>query len=235
MVDDIFFVGNWQLEGFCEKLGWSRDRAWVVPNGVVPEYYNTEDHFFRGKRMFYSSTPFRGLKHLINIYPKIKERVRGAELHIYGGMGVYQDHNSDYDKVYREFEDMDGVVVHGPLGQRDLATEMQKSRILAYPNTFPETCCTTALEAMAAGNLVITSWRAGLIDTAGYNGILIPGEPGTPEYDNNFVEECVHYLENDAAWGLYARKAWSHTLNNCSWDRRVNTWLDNLDLIKLRG
>lgn len=234
MIEDIFFVGGWQLDDFCSKMGWNPNKAWVLPNGVVSEYYDAEDPRNRDKRMFYSSTPFRGLKHLVDIYPRIKEQVPDAELHLYGGMGVYQDWNNEYDSVYSNFFDIDGVTIHGPLGQRKLAEEMQKSRILAYPNTFPESSCITAFEAMAAGNVVVTSHHAGLIDTVGYNGMLIGGKPGDQEYDARFVDICVDLLRNDHQWKHYAIRARDHTLNNCTWAHRAVTWMENFDLI-MRG
>jgi glycosyltransferase involved in cell wall biosynthesis len=224
------------MEGFCEKTTWPVSRAWVVPNGIVPEYYRTDDHVFReGKRLIYTSTPFRGLMHLSYLFPEIQRRVPDAELHICGGMAVYQDHNSEYDRTYEAFTGMDGVTLHGSLGQRALATEMEKCRVLAYPNTFPETCCTTAYEAMAAGLVIVTSDRAGLTDTVGSNGVLIEGEPGTEQYTTAFVDACVHYLEEDNQWGLEARKAWAWAHNNRTWDVLAQTWIDNLELIQQKG
>lgn len=232
-VDEIVFVGEWQRDGFINKLGWPLERSWTLPNGICPEYYNTEDHLFRPKDIFYSSTPFRGVKHLVSIYPKIRERVKECNLHIFGGMGVYQDWNSEYDRIYKSFESMDGVHIHGPLGQRELAKRMEQCRILAYPNTFPETCCTTAIEAMAAGNLVITSHRAGLVETVGPRGVLIEGEPGTPEYDEAFIDECVFYLENETQWGYRARLAWEWAINGRSWQHLADHWINTLDLINM--
>jgi glycosyltransferase involved in cell wall biosynthesis len=173
--------------------------------------------------------------HLSYLFPRIKEQVPEAELHIYGGMGVYQDHQSGYDRTYEAFTGMAGVTVHGCLGQRELASEMQKARVLAYPNTFPETCCTTAYEAMAAGLVVVTSDRAGLTETVGCRGVLIEGEPGTEAYSEAFIEACVHYLEEDNQWGLMARRAWAWAHNNRTWDVLAQTWIDNLELIQAKG
>ena len=53
----------------------------------------------------------------------------------------------------------------------------------------------------------MTSKRAALPETVGESGILIDGEPGTPEYDDAFVEAVCSLLESEELFLEYQKKA----------------------------
>jgi glycosyltransferase involved in cell wall biosynthesis len=139
----------------------------ILRNAVAPSFLNLfhdpEDIVQHKKEpiLAYTSVPFRGLELLLTIFPLIKARVPKAKLKIYSSMAVYQmekiKEKQDFGEMYQKFEAMEGVEYMGSLPQKDLATAMKKVAILAYPNTFAETACTSAMEAMAAGAHVITS------------------------------------------------------------------------------
>lgn len=249
-VDHIFFVSKWQRDRMGETFGFSRDRTWIVPNGIQSDYFRTDDHVFRDeKRLVWTPTPFRGLEHMVRLMPRIVEKVPEAELHIYGGMTVYQYKDHGFDKIYDEIKGNNNIVVHGSLGQRELASELQKARVWSYTCTFTEMHCISAMEAMAAGCLPIYTDYGGLQETVGDYGIAIgevdePEEygceyeaatlivPGHPDYDDAFVDACVQYLTDDVQWGLYARRAWAWVHNTFPWHLVVDYWVNNLDLIK---
>jgi len=228
----IVFVSGWQMDEFCHYLHWPRSRGWVAPNGIVSDYFNVDDHFFRdGKKIAYTPTPFRGLEHLLKLFPRIREMVPEAELHLYGGMATYQEDGHRFDKLYRTT--IEGVHYHGAIGQRKLAEELEKCRVWAYPNVWLETCCTAAYEAMAAGCVAVASDRGGLSETISWRGELIPGIPGNKEHDDLFVEKCAYYLQDDVQWGLKARQSWAWTLNNRPWfPTMAQHWENLFDLME---
>ena len=84
----------------------------------------------------------------------------------------------------------------GDITQVELAKEMKAASILAYPNTFEETSCITAIEAMAAGCVPITSSLGALPETIADAGCLIADKPGTVEFIENFVEKICYLFEN---------------------------------------
>ena len=98
-----------------------------------------------------------------------------------------------------------------------MGREMMKSSILCYPNTFEETSCITAIEAQAAGCAIVTSAFGALPETVGKAGILIPGEPGSTDYINQFIDAVNRLLSDDSRLEAYSdaakrqseRYAWS--------------------------
>jgi len=128
-------------------------------------------------RVIYSSSPDRGLHHLLEWWPKVHESVPDAELHVFyevdkwlellasikarGGTANTMD-RGDFIAAYRQTHPngTDGVVFHGGVGQATLAKEQLKSAILAYPcdPVQPtEGFSMTVLEGITAGCQVITT------------------------------------------------------------------------------
>src|SRR5690606_2655336 len=77
------------------------------------------------------------------------------------------------------------VINLGSLTKQDLYRELAKTSLLLYPTNFPEISCIAAMEAQAFGVPVISTDDFALRETVinGESGILIPGLPGTEEYD----------------------------------------------------
>jgi glycosyltransferase involved in cell wall biosynthesis len=227
-IDGFFFNSRWQAWSFVRCFGLPSDRVYVSRNGIVLDYFpDSRPLGERGKRMFYSSTPFRGLDLLVEYFPRIRRLVKDAELHVYSSMKVYQakseDEERQFGNLYRAL-DQPGIFNHGSLGQRELAGEISRCRLLAYPNTFHETSCITAMEAMAAGCPVVTSEQGALPETVGECGFLVPGIPGSPFYGQMFVNRCAEMLSDDVLWQEKSEKARKWTHGNYGWGQVASEW-----------
>src|SRR5205085_11659760 len=62
----------------------------------------------------------------------------------------------------------------GSVPQTELAKSLRRASVLAYPNTFAETGCIAAMEALAAGLLVVSSDLGALPETCEGWGRLVP-------------------------------------------------------------
>jgi glycosyltransferase involved in cell wall biosynthesis len=139
------------------------DKIVVFPNGVdLARYGKDIPEKTLGDRMHfhYSSSPDRGLVHLLNMWPRIRKEFPGSVLHVCYGIEhwiqhVRWGHNMqaemalDIEKKLRQ----DGVVYHGKVGQKKLASIQKSSNALLYPcdTVQPtETGCITVVEAGAA-------------------------------------------------------------------------------------
>jgi len=219
-VDALLAVSEWHANNLCEASGFPRSKAWVIGNGIEPSYFEGEEQRVR-KRLFYSSLPYRGLQLMPEILPRIIDVHPDVEFHSFSGFKVYQGLAADGDKI-----DFDRTVSalsrfpqfhnHGNVPQAQLAREMMKSSILCYPNTFEETSCITALEAQAAGCAIVTSALGALSETVGSAGILIKGEPGSPEYINHFVEAVTSLLSDDVKLDAFSEAA-KRQAQHASW------------------
>ncbi len=174
-IDLYMHPSEWHSERFLELYPeMSKDKVRPrTTNGIDPNRYiqavEREPH-----RVIYSSSPDRGLHHLLRIWPLIRDAVADAELHVFydtdkwlemdlavKAQGLNSMTGARADLI-RDFlkEPPDGVTFHGGVGQAQLALEQQKSAVLAYPcdpvqptEGFSMTC----LEAVTAGCHLITT------------------------------------------------------------------------------
>src|SRR5262249_11538193 len=124
----------------------------------------------------------------------------------------------------------EGVEYVGPLPQAALAKAVAAADVHAYPCTFPETACIAAMEAMAAGAMIVTT-RLGALEetTAGHAFLLGPAEDGRPladRYAAFLSRRLLDATEGPApvAGRLAAQRA--HALEHYRWDKRAAEWED---------
>jgi glycosyltransferase involved in cell wall biosynthesis len=152
----------------------------------------------------YSSTPFRGLDVLAEVWPKIYEGCMkygiAPELRTYTGMALYQQADRPAEQqLYNALKQMPKVTQFGPIPQRVLYNELKKARVMLYPNHFLETGCMAVLEALASGVWVVTSDLGALPEQVidGKNGFIVKGNAHSPEYKEKFIEKAIDSLTND--------------------------------------
>ncbi len=221
--DLLLCVSKWHADTLCAESGFPREKAWVIRNGVSLSLFDGTEKRVR-KRLVYSSTPYRGLAHLLKIFPAVLERHPDAELHIFSGFDVYKGTDpvparemNEFRAVMQGFQRIPNVFMRGNLIQRDLAREFMSASVLAYPNTFAETSCITAMEAQAAGCAVVTTKKAGLIETVADAGILIEGEPGTEAYNHAFVDAVDKLLVDDDLFASLSQRGRERALREFDW------------------
>jgi glycosyltransferase involved in cell wall biosynthesis len=145
------------------------------------------------------------LKYLLEYFPEIRRQVPDATCAVMSGMQLYgmsaEQDNEQYRGIY-QLAEQPGVTLYGPLPKPQMAKVMSESRVLAYPNTFPETFCIAALESQASGLPVVTTRSAGLIERVsdGVNGFLIEGKPGDEAYRSSFIRDTVRLWTDDDLW-----------------------------------
>jgi glycosyltransferase involved in cell wall biosynthesis len=228
-VDAFFCVGQWQAREFVSTLGFPAGKIFVTGNGVHLANFDPRPLAERTPAMLYSSTPFRGLAHLAGYFAQIKRQCPAATLDVCSSMTVYglsaADDERQFGALYDELRDA-GATLHGALRQAELHALMCRARVFAYPNTFPETFCISALEAQAAGLPVVTTRRAGLAERVddGIDGFLIDGEPGDAAYDREFVERTLLLLTNDEQWQAMSEAAIAKA-QHFTYERIAQSWI----------
>ncbi|HVM81433.1 MAG TPA: glycosyltransferase [Stellaceae bacterium] len=171
--DGFFLVSEWQARSYAQAFGIRPERITIVRNAVSPPFQRLERRrepfFLTGEPpvLFYTSTPFRGLWLLLSAFPAIAKAIPGARLQVFSSMGVYQvtGDADEYGVLYDLARALPGVEYVGSLPQAELAEALGAADILAYPNVFAETSCIAAMEAMAAGALLLTTKLGALPET----------------------------------------------------------------------
>lgn len=233
--DGFAFVSDWQRQRFIDAFGIDAGRAGVMRNAIGARFQDmfAEDEAIAAQKnwpatLAYTSTPFRGLDVLLNAFPTIRARRAGIRLNVYSSMQVYHDPSGaedPFERLYAKARSTDGVTYVGSLPQPELAEELRKTAILAYPSTFAETSCIAVMEAMASGCRVVTADFGALKETTDGFGLLVA--PG-PDLQGAFADACVAAIdlaagpENEAQ--LRAQVA--HVNKTAVWSVRAREWAE---------
>ena len=140
-------------------------------------------------------------------------------MRVYGD--AYAEEDNDFKNLYDKAIKMEGVSYHGTVKKDVLGKAMREATVMAYPNTYPETLCVTALEAQASG-LPIVSTHAGALPEAchGDAAHLITIDPAKDRegYKEAFIELVVGACRNRAAMSKVGPKY------DYSWKLKVEDW-----------
>jgi glycosyltransferase involved in cell wall biosynthesis len=154
----------------------------------------------------YTSTPFRGLDVLAEIWPnvvvryneRIGDKTRSPKLKVITGMSLYQQPETNFQDLYNFIDHLAFVERHSAVPQRQLYDHLKYSSVMLYPNHFPETGCMAVTEALANNLWIVTTNLAALGEQVidGKNGYLINGDAHSKRYKEEFVEKAADALVN---------------------------------------
>lgn len=202
--DRILALSDWHKQNIIKAHNVHQEHVLVTRNGIDLSRFNK--NVPRNKfKCVNSSSPDRSWPILLSVWPRIKQQVPEAELHLYYGFKNWQ-YAAQFDKgqadlieflknKIQEMRDL-GVVYHDRVSQAKLAEEFLSAGCWIHPTWFTETSCITAMEAQAAGLGIVTSSIAALNETVGPRGALIDGDWTTPEYQEKFISAVVHAIKN---------------------------------------
>ena len=227
LITKIVCVSDWHRNDIIEKLAIQQDKIIAIKNGVDNKLFQFPLAKTPGK-CIYTSTPFRGLDILLDIWPVIKAGVPNAELYIFSSMKLYGANydDSQFSWLYTKAKNMEklGVRYFGAVKQPVLAEHLAESSLFIYPNTFPETCCMSVLNAITALTPIVTSDMAALHETVPDDcGVKVPGNPYTKEYKDKFVDACITMLTNLETWNRYIKGCKTY---DYSWEVVASEWQD---------
>jgi glycosyltransferase involved in cell wall biosynthesis len=167
----------------------------------------------RAHRFIYSSFANRGLDILLQMWPRIRACIPDARLDVYADLkhAWTLQHYPEMMKRIETLVRQPGVHCHGWVDKPTLYEAWSRADIWLYPCIFKETFCLTALEAAASETLVIASDLAALRDTVGDRGLLIPGDPHTPEWQDEAIQCVERIVQNPSFFNsyLHRNKEWA--------------------------
>ncbi len=230
-IDRYLGISAWQVNLYVKTFGIAEHLWTQTRNGVDPSLFATPRADRDRYKLVYTSTPFRGLDVLLDLFPRIRAAVPEATLDLYTSMAVYgvagDADRAEYGPLYAK-ADQPGVRLLGSVPKAALAEALLGAGLLAYPNHFAETSCIAALEAQAAGCPVVTSALGALPETVrhGEAGWCLPGDAHSPAYQAAFVDAVVGLLCDEVQWQTFSEQARARVLTEYAWDRIAGEWLD---------
>jgi len=223
--DRFVFVSEWQRQQYLHHFGLEAARTHVLRNAIAPSFAQLPPVAEKEPLVVYTSTPFRGLAELLALWPAIHRGFPQARLEVFSSLQVYRQtleaDRAQFGELYDRCQQLPGVTYRGAIPQPELAPVLQKSLVLAYPNTFPETSCIAVLEALAAGCHVVTSALGALPETTGGWATLIP--PGET-YGGQFVAAVGQILREQEALRADRDRQSAQTKTDHIWSRRAAQW-----------
>ncbi|MBI1778578.1 MAG: glycosyltransferase family 4 protein [Proteobacteria bacterium] len=240
--DAVILCSDWQRRNYQRAFPPIASHLHVLRNAIAPAFARLFDdppsilaRKRRPARLCYTSTPYRGLSVLLDSFRQIRTEISGARLAVYSSMGVYQVANDDdpFRELYDRCRQQDGVDYMGSIPQPALADALKTALVFAYPCTFPETFCISALEAMAAGCLLVVGDLGALRETTAPFAELVEIPTDQPDYAARFamrVTEILRLVDRDpVAVEFRLAEQVRHVNRTATWDVRAAEWSDWLE------
>ncbi|MEV0003417.1 glycosyltransferase [Micromonospora sp. NPDC050980] len=198
-VNLLIAFSDFQRDLYINDFGYPPDADWVVTaDGLDTSDYAEQPPKVPG-RCLHAANPKRGLEPLLDMWPSIRRVHPDAELfvassHLLRGITVEEDLRRA-GVLYERARAMasDGVHYLGRLAKPDLIRLQLTAEFYLYPTTYPETCCIAAMEAAAAGAVIVCSPAGALSDRVidGVTGCLVEGDPADTVVARTFVERIT--------------------------------------------
>jgi len=248
--DRVLALSQWHAGFVVDHHNLPKSQVLVTRNGIDFSRFTPRAEIVRDPhRAVYSSSPDRGLAVLLQVWPKIRERVPDASLDVYYGFFNWRKaaearKDTEQLQVIDALEQMlvdlapHGVRSHGRVDQATLADAFMGAGVWAYPTWFSETSCITAMEAQAAGLRIVTSSIAALNETVGaerhavaYNhagyGVLIDGDWMSDEYQARFVDEVVRAMTApEGEWLKTREEIKARAFRDFDLDELAEAWVE---------
>jgi glycosyltransferase involved in cell wall biosynthesis len=141
----------------------------VTSNGIDPAEFGPPDPPRNPLQVVYGSDYVRGLRALLESWPTIRRAVPGARLNIFYGWESLEHHNPERaTALKREFAPLmtaAGVTHLGRLSHSTVTAQYRQAGIWAYPCSFREVSCISAMKAQAGGAVPVVVPNGALRET----------------------------------------------------------------------
>jgi len=250
--DPNYNIQEWQIDKYMVLSDWHK--SYVMQHHKIPEkkivftangsdqqLYENADNVQKNNKIFYSSSPDRGLYELLQMFPKIREKVPNLELVVAYGFynweqAIKQRGNENeltYCNAIKQLLNQPGIKFIGRVSKEELAEEQMQCKAWLYPTAFWETFCISSVEAGLAKCAILSTKLAGLITTVGDSGILIDGDNKSNTYQEKFIEESIKLLTNEEYRLAWAKKAYDK-MKQYRWDVIAKDWKHIFDARQIK-
>lgn len=198
----------------------------IIGNGINWNFLQKVNVRKNAHRVFYGSSPDRGLEGLLDIWPEVKKAIPGAELHVCYGFELYFKLRG-HVKRYRDWYEMmmeklkqPGVVHHGKVGEKELYDIAASCAVWAYPTTFQEIDCITARYCQALGTVPLVFDYAALKTTV-QRGVRLAVDPFDRKSLPAYRDELIRQLKGPKTFDDIKENA-----KNFDWKQRAKEWIE---------
>ena len=179
----------------------------IIPHPIETALYDSAGTKSRRPPVcLYTSIPGKGLDVALTIWPRIREAVPDAELHVTNGYELWGLNRADAAFLNNQAgvpygdQRSQGVRYLGVLNRARLRQVQSEASVMLYPCRDDEMFCLAVAEAAAAGTPVITSDSFALSERVvdGRTGFLISGAIEEASVQQRFVEATIRLLTDES-------------------------------------
>lgn len=236
----IITVSHWQKDMYNLQLGIPLEKITVIQNAIepIPVHKKPDDGIIR---LIYHTTPHRGLGLLVPVFEHLAQHIDNIELDVYSSFSIYgwEERDEQFKELFDRCRAHPKIRYHGAVPNDEVRLALQKADIFAYPSIWPETSCIAAIEALAAGTMVVASSYAALPETCANFALMYPFAETAQEHANRFANALMTAIQTVKAYkgtdSYEGRRNFQtqYFNQNYSWDYRIQQWEQHLrSLIK---
>ena len=185
--DWYVFNSHWSYEKYIYFFKLDNPQCLVIKNGidydelVVKKKVEKKDKI----KMVYFTTPWRGLEVLLKCMEQLKKD-KDITLDVYSSTKIYGDafqeaNDKMYQPLYDKCKALPNVNYKGYCTHKELMGKLHEYDLSAHPSIWEETFCISAMEALAAGLVLITTDLGAIPETGAEFPIYVPY---TKDHDN---------------------------------------------------
>jgi glycosyltransferase involved in cell wall biosynthesis len=224
-IDKVIFLSKFHAELYTGVV--PKEKWFLSGNGIDPKQFEKYDGIERyPHRCIYTSSQVRGLDLLCEIWPDVRQAVPDAELHSYYGWKTFANANKEnpermewMEKMRSTIRKTPGVYEHERVGHDEIARLMSEAGVWTYPTKFPEVYCISAVKAICAGCLPVSSDYACLSDYKQYSVQVHRGKD-----DQKFKEQFKRMLIKKLKEGAGSTVNLKQVREKFSWERTALGW-----------
>jgi glycosyltransferase involved in cell wall biosynthesis len=160
--DWYVFNSHWNYHNFRKQFNIPEDRCTVIKNAIdYTELQLKTDFTPKDKiKMCYISTPWRGLEIALAAMEGIKDP--NVTLDVYSSTEIYgkqfkDSNDSKYLPLYEKAKSLPNVNYMGYCDHTTLMSKLKDYDVNCFPSIWEETFCISAMESLAAGQILITT------------------------------------------------------------------------------
>lgn len=233
-VQYFVYVSNWQYEKYRYHFQIPENRSLIIRNAI--ETINLKE---KPKKihLIYTSTPWRGLDVLLDAFDLLNRD--DIELDIYSSTIIYgtqfnEQNEKHYKPLFQRAESMKNVNYHGYASNDEVREALLRSHIFAYPCTWEETSCLSAIEAGMAGLNLVTTNLGALYETVNAWGRLVSYDSNKSNLAKKFAFALNRAIDEFWSEETQLRLLEQHVYYKkfYSWDNRISEWRNFLSQIK---
>jgi hypothetical protein len=177
--DWYVFNSHWTYEKFRYFFDIPQKRSVIIKNGIDYDELKTKDNFkFKGPlKLIYMSTPWRGLSVLLKAMEQLDDNE--IVLDVYSSTQIYGDNfkaQTDhlYEKLYDKARSLKNVNYKGYCNHKTLVSKLPEYHMNVHPSIWEETFCISAMESLAAGQLLLTTNLGAIYETCAEFPVYVP-------------------------------------------------------------